>query len=109
MITREVSYKGRILQVMVDDQDAHLLDRNKWHVANCGVSHNMEKFYLRHTGPRPRMANIYLHREIMGPLAPGQVVDHLDGNGLNCLRNNLRVTTQPENARRQNKKRRTCK
>jgi len=104
MVIKIIMRKGEPLFLMVDDQDAPLLAKYKWHVANCGMHHNMRKFYARSTGPRPALKSRYLHREIMGPLLPGQVVDHKDGNGLNCCRHNLRVTTQPDNARRQIKK-----
>jgi hypothetical protein len=103
MILKIFKYKGRELVVQVDDQDAYLLE-GTWHVANCGISHGMDKFYVRRTGPRPQMQSLYLHRVIAGIMQPGQVVDHKDGNGLNCCRGNLRVTTQPDNARRQIKK-----
>jgi len=91
MIFKIFKHKGRELVVQVDDQDAHLLE-GTWHIANCGISRGMDKFYVRRTGPRPALKSIYLHREIACPL-PGQVVDHRDANGLNCCRANLLVTT----------------
>lgn len=41
-------------------------------------------------------ASVYLHREIM-KAAPGVFVDHIDGDGLNNLDNNLRLCTTQEN------------
>lgn len=40
--------------------------------------------------------NIYLHREIMN-CPDGFVVDHIDGDGLDNRRRNLRIVTQAEN------------
>lgn len=43
-----------------------------------------------------RKISIYLHRQIMRAVR-GQVVDHIDGNGLNCQRSNMRLCTQMHN------------
>ncbi|MBU5384806.1 HNH endonuclease [Citrobacter cronae] len=40
----------------------------------------------------------YLHRIIMNA-GPFDVVDHIDGNKLNCSRSNLRICTQADNAK----------
>lgn len=41
-----------------------------------------------------------VHRLILGlKQGDGIVVDHIDGNGLNCRRSNMRATTQKENCR----------
>lgn len=44
-----------------------------------------------------RCKTILLHREILGAL-PGEKVDHVDGDGLNCRRSNLRIATTAQNA-----------
>lgn len=47
---------------------------------------------------------ILLHRFIMDAL-PGQIVDHRDGDKLNCVRKNLRFATQTQNTRNSRKHR----
>lgn len=45
---------------------------------------------------------IYLHRLIMNPPV-GYVIDHIDGNGLNNQKSNLRICTHAENTRNRTK------
>ncbi len=56
------------------------------------------KSYARRRGPRPEAQTIYLHRVILG-LPPGRApqVDHIDGDGLNNLEDNLRLATPSQN------------
>ena len=47
---------------------------------------------------KSRKGNIMLHRHIMSlENGDGQVVDHIDGNGLNNRKSNLKVTSNLEN------------
>lgn len=47
--------------------------------------------------PSGEFTKIYLHREILGA-KKGEYVDHRNGDGLNNLRNNLRLCTNQQNA-----------
>lgn len=98
--------KGELFTVTLDREDYEQQKAYNWYIVNCGAHRGMNKYYVRRniTDQNGKRQSLYLHREIMGPLLPGQVVDHKDSNGLNCRRKNLRVTTQPDNARRQIKK-----
>jgi len=74
---------------IVDEEDYERLARFKWCVSCTG----RKKLYAcRMDGRRV----IKMHREIMRP-ARGLVVDHIDGNGLNNCRANLRVCTYSQN------------
>lgn len=44
-----------------------------------------------------RKRRVYLHRWI-APYAKSQVIDHADGDGLNCRRGNFRYTSHRNNA-----------
>jgi len=77
---------------LVDAADFDRLNAINWHVDRKG--------YARHscTGG----GAVLLHRVVLGVPADVQV-DHEDRNRLNCLRDNLRVSTPKQNARNRGK------
>lgn len=74
--------------IEIDDADAEEIARYSWHLDRNGYacSTRFKK----------------LHRWLVGAEA-GQIVDHIDGNLLNCRRSNLRIVTRAQN--NQNKRR----
>jgi hypothetical protein len=72
---------------LVDDEDFEWLNQWKWH--NC------RGYAIRNSYTKPRF-NIFMHREIMDCPAELQI-DHIDGNGLNNQKLNLRVCVQSQN------------
>jgi hypothetical protein len=82
----------RGLHAIVDAADYQWLSRYKWH-ALC--SRKKRTFYAaRNVGRRA----VLMHRVIMKP-PKGMVVDHINGNGLDNRRCNLRICTPAENTR----------
>lgn len=80
---------------IVDDEDYGWVSQWKWHVHRSNPGG--ETFYARcNMGAWPNQKKVYLHREIMKP-PPGMQVDHIDGNGLNCTRANMRLATDTQN------------
>lgn len=80
--------KGRF--AIVDAADYEWLNQYTWQAAYNGT-----KFYA--TTKKGRGGNIWMHRLIMN--APkGMVVDHINGNGLDNRRCNLRICTRQQNA-----------
>jgi len=75
---------------IVDAEDYDRLAKYKWH---CRRSKN--KFYAYRTERKTRKT-IGMHREILGA-PPGLLVDHIDGNGLNNRKSNLRLCTYSQN------------
>ena len=69
----------------VDAADYEWLSRWRWRACSGGYAGRYEKGKL-----------IYMHREIMRP-PKGKVVDHINGNGFDNTRANMRNTTRKEN------------
>jgi hypothetical protein len=81
--------KGKV--AIVDAADYAWLSRWKWHAEESGPG----RFYASRA--TPGLGRIGMHRVIMNP-PKGMLVDHIDGNGLNNRRCNLRICTPQENA-----------
>lgn len=77
---------------IVDTEDYEELAKRKWY---CSAKKNRAYAMRRRPGAEKR---ILMHRWIMN--APDNLfVDHIDGNGLNNRRANLRLCTPAQNAR----------
>jgi HNH endonuclease len=74
---------------IVDAADYEWLNQWKWCAARSG---NLWYAYRKHHGKTVRM-----HQLIMNP-PKGMVVDHINGNGLDDRRDNLRICTRRQNA-----------
>lgn len=78
---------------IVDDEDFELVSKYKWQAAPFG------RTWSAHRTGWPK-STIFMHRVIMN--APdGFEVDHIDGNGLNNTKENLRICTHAENTKNQ--------
>lgn len=75
-------------KVLVDSQDLHLINKHKWAVYTYGGG-------LKYA-TAPGEKTLYLHREIM-QAERGQYVDHINRNGLDNRRCNLRIVGQRKN------------
>jgi hypothetical protein len=85
--------KGQV--ALVDDEDYEQLIAHKWYYGR-GKD--------RHTGyaHRKQYANgksmvLLMHRVILGPIPDGMEVDHIDHDGINNTRQNLRICTHTQN------------
>jgi hypothetical protein len=76
------------LTVQVDPEDFNRVSAHRWALT---IKRNKQYAMTRIKGRR-----IFLHRLIMGE-PPGLLVDHEDGDGLNCQRHNLRTCTRSQN------------
>lgn len=86
----------RGLHAIVDADDYEWLSQYKWY---AGSPKSAGKMYARRYSPD---GVVLMHRQIMNP-PKGMVVDHINGNGLDNRRCNLRICTQAENTRNRRK------
>ena len=100
--------RGKV--ALVDDEDYKELIKHKWHYlastpkglgyAACTIKKSGP--IIRHPyikTPKQPKATIGMHRLIMGCSDPKILVDHIDGNGLNNQRCNLRLCSVSDNMR----------
>lgn len=87
----------RGMVALIDDQDADLILCRKWQAAPAAGS---KVYAVGRSQPTDGVTTrqIKMHRLIMRPEL-GLVVDHLNGNGLDNRRSNMRVVTQSMNLR----------
>jgi hypothetical protein len=82
---------------LVDDDMFDFLNQWKWFYTIAKDEHTG---YARRKTRHPvdnRRFNLSMHRIIMNT-KEGEIVDHIDGNGLNNQKSNLRICTAGENA-----------
>jgi len=86
---------------LVDDADYEWLNQWNWSVSNTAQN----KYYAARNDYKAKKRNnvIRMHRVIMGDACEGLDVDHIDGDGLNNQRANLRVCTRAQNMRNRKK------
>ena len=80
---------------LVDDEDYDWLIKRKWHAFKS----RSDCYYVVNSEWQPetkKVKAIFMHRLIMD--TPNNLfVDHIDHNGLNCQRSNMRNCTRQEN------------
>lgn len=74
---------------LVDDEDYERVIKYKWYACK-----NSNTYYVKHT--INHHSKFLLHRFILG-VKSNEQVDHINNNGLDCRRCNLRITTQSQN------------
>ncbi len=80
---------------IVSPEDAPRVLALKWHTT-CS---NSGTLYARHAKKvAGKVQHTMLHRFVLGVIDPLVKIDHEDGDGLNCLRYNLRIATDRQNS-----------
>ena len=82
---------------IIDAADMERAQQYKWHARRSGKNQKKPSFYAEAAIPGHPDKAIFLHHLILPPV-PGLEPDHIDRNGLNCTRKNLRYATPSQNA-----------
>jgi len=80
---------------IIDDFDFERLNQHKRHVVKIHGIWYAARHLLMKSGKRKK---IYMQNEIL-KCKKGELIDHIDGDGLNNQRSNLRVATHSQNMR----------
>ena len=82
---------------IVDDEDYGLASKFKWELAKRGrVQYAQCKCYLGRINKKSLSSFMYLHRLIMKPPI-NMTIDHIDSNGLDCRKANMRICSKGRN------------
>lgn len=82
-------------EIFVDDEDYESIKHLTWHANHYGKN-------LLYATSSQNGKTVYMHRMIM-KAGRGTVVDHIDNNGLNNCKANLRICSHQENIARSRK------
>src|SRR5438105_2181935 len=83
--------QGRV--ALVDDEDYDLVMQHNWWVQeNTDPGHRSASYARADVGKEPYRRALFMHNLIAGPKP-----DHIDGDGLNNQRSNLRPATALQN------------
>ena len=84
---------------IIDDEDSELVGRHKWHVQIKSPKKAYAISMVRSDPETPgRQRTLRMHRLILGVTDSSVIVDHINHNGLDNRRVNLRCVSAAENA-----------
>lgn len=83
---------------LIDDEDFDKINQYKWHLFN---NHD-RGLYARSSG------KILMHRMILDLIDPKIKIDHINHDGLDNTRLNLRICTDSQNQQNRNKPKKIC-
>jgi hypothetical protein len=86
---------------IVDEYNFEYLNKYTW----CVRNYYKNRFHaIRRKGPRINSKIIPMHRMAYGDVPEGYILDHINRDGLDNRRSNLRIATYPQNCANTSKK-----
>lgn len=82
---------------LIDDDDYDNVSQFKWYASKVKRNQMIVYYARRAFTIDGKQKIIPLHEFIIGKSENGLEIDHIDGNRLNCCRNNLRYVTHQQN------------
>lgn len=79
---------------MIDADQSHLVEGHNW----CALVTRHEVYAMRSVQSKGKRSKVLLHRLVAGT-PEGLLTDHINGNGLDNRRANLRISTRTQNNR----------
>lgn len=93
--------KGKVAIIDIEDYD---LIAYNWCIGDEVKSKNSLYYVKKHEGKTTvSMHRVIMERVLGRPLEPGEHIDHIDHDGLNNRRSNLRLASQGDNSKNQRK------
>lgn len=83
---------------LVDDEDYERARAFRWHLHISRSSNSSRNYGKIYSADHAASGHIYLHRFILNAKT-GQYVDHINGNGLDNRKENLRLCSAADNVR----------
>lgn len=85
-------------EILLDDDVYDIISKYKWSVAkDHNTFYATRQIELPRIGKKRNRKRLIMHRVILGLEDPKIMVDHIDRNGLNNQRNNIRICNQSQN------------
>ena len=94
MKTIKIKNNNEIYNIFIDNDDFYKIKDYKWSVYKYGIN------YYASTSDKNK--TIYMHRLIIDP-PENMDVDHINNNGLDNRKDNLRICTRAQNSRNKRK------
>ncbi len=86
---------GKGLDLVVDDQDLDLLMANKWTLVKSNTGNSF--YAARRRNKRTEFLHNLIMKREFGSIPKGKICDHINLNGLDNTRGNLRIATYSQN------------